>query len=142
MMRLETDHYIFERQEPAGREGRELFRACSSVISECGWKAPGQGTGPEEVDRFIFAVAGHSCGEAVLFATLGRGGTIQRRDGGDEPRPFTMPELDKLPIEHSKEPWDALFEAWVVLGFFGAGLRRAYEKGRELAAQAETLTSE
>lgn len=76
-MRIVTDNHIFELDEPAGREGRQLFRAASAVIAECGWVPPG--SDPEHaaahVDRFIFALAGHRQGDAMVLATLG-GGTM------------------------------------------------------------------
>jgi len=127
-MRIETEHHVFEIDEPAGREGRELFRSASALIAECGWE-------PAHADRFIFALAGHPRGEQALIATLGRG-TMD-----DEP--FAVRALDKLPIEHSKEPWDALLEAWIRLGFFGSGLLKGFLKaGEMLKAAKETPDSE
>jgi hypothetical protein len=143
MMRIETEHYTFELTEPTGRDGRQLWRQAAALIAQSGWVTPLADGDPAErvarVDRFVFYLAGHQHGEQLLRATL-CGGTVTPRDSG-EPEPITPKWLDKVPLTHSKEPYDALFQAWVDLGFFGDGLKKASAAGQRLANR-EIPTSE
>lgn len=147
-MRVESDHYVFVFDEPAGREGLDLFRRASAIIAECDWTPPMAAGDPSKaaaiIDRFIFSLAGHREGERILLLTFS-GATVETRDGSAEPVAFSKAWVDRLPITHAKDPYDALWSAWVQLGFFGSGLREAMRQGAEHLAKLKaeaTPTSE
>jgi len=112
--RAETPR-IYEGDSPVGKEGIDLFRRAGVVISDC--KLFELATmNPADI---ALRISGHPRAEEMLFATFA-GWTVdgERFDkaayyatGNDPERLF--------------EPWLVLTEAWMRMGFFGAGLQRA-----------------
>ncbi len=136
---VSTANHEWEIAEPAGAAGRALFRSCAQVIAECGWIPPEATIGDVEVtarnlDRFIYALAGHGNGERVLLLTM-NGATIDGVKYGDPNGPSFAQWLDALPLSEQLEPWRALFGIWVRLGFFGDQLRKSTARA---AAELQT----
>lgn len=135
MLRIDSDAHVWEVPEPAGTEGRTLFRAAQAVIGACGWVPPVAGMAKTEIaagmSGFVSRVAAHPGGHAVVLETL-KGGTL---DGA----PVTAATLDALPFAEMLEPYEVCLEAWMRLGFFGPALARAT---RQIAEAKETPSSE
>ena len=119
-MRVETESLAFEGPEPAGPEGRALRAAALPVIAETeALVLIARGQRDRSVLGGIIStwcarVEVHPRGLPLLLQTF-NGWTV---DG----LPVTRATIEGLPLTSASEPWEALFEVWSRLGFFGRAI--------------------
>ena len=153
-MKIDTDIGLLEGPEPAGPEGRALRAAALPVIAATeGLVLLGRGaqldpgTRAGMISTWCARIEGHPAGLPLLLQTFA-GWTL---DG----QPFDRDRIARLPLGDAGEPWAALFEVWLRIGFFGrqyatavavaeaqaAKVKREAEEAAKAAEEAATNTS-
>lgn len=132
--------HVWDVPETRGREALALSRLAKRVIGELGIAgavAASEGTSLADIP---YRLAGHAQATELLRQTL----RVGPKDGSTvDGLPVTAELLEEIEIDpdRSLEPWAVLLEVWVLSGFFGAGLRRAYQSMREATPTSDSTTT-
>ena len=122
---------VWTGPEPVDAAGLRLKRAASAVLAEVG--------GATSLDAAIMRIQAHPLGLELRRQTFGPGWTI---DG----EAVTEAVLDRIEAdpERCQEPWAAMLDVWIRLGFLGPALRRAVNEAaaRKLRKESSPTPTE